>query len=320
MFKEIYNKIKKCDNIVIVRHIGADPDALCSQFALRDSIKLTFPKKNVLAWGSSNSKFNYLPKLDKFEDISDVLLIIVDTPDRKRVDFAWNVNVIDSIKIDHHPFIEKICELEYIDDTATSASEIILQLINQTPLKLNNNIAEVIYTGIVSDTNRFMFNSSSRIFSLVSKLIEDYKFNIEEVYSNLFLRPLSEVRLQGYMGQNMVASENGLGYIKISNDVLNKFEVDVGSSGNIINNFNYIEGVIVWVAITEDVKNKLYKVNIRSRGPVINFIAEKYNGGGHKLASGAKLPNIEMVDKLLEDLDVECKKYKEEVGINNYEN
>ena len=58
MFNKIYEKIKEYDNIVIARHIGVDPDAMCSQIALRDSIKLTFPKKNVIAVGSGSSKFN----------------------------------------------------------------------------------------------------------------------------------------------------------------------------------------------------------------------------------------------------------------------
>ena len=51
MFKEIYKKIKKYDTIVIARHIGVDPDAMASQIGLRDSIRLTFPGKKVLAVG-----------------------------------------------------------------------------------------------------------------------------------------------------------------------------------------------------------------------------------------------------------------------------
>ena len=76
-----------------------------------------------------------------------------------------------------------------------------------------------------------------------------------------------------------------------------------------INNFNYIEEVLVWLVITEDVKNELIKINIRSRGPVINTIAEKYNGGGHKLASGAKVMTMDEVDSLIQDLDYACSKY-----------
>ena len=67
MYKQIYKYIKKYDNIVIARHIGVDPDAMASQVALRDSIKLTFPEKKVLAVGNGSSKFSYIGKLDKLE-------------------------------------------------------------------------------------------------------------------------------------------------------------------------------------------------------------------------------------------------------------
>lgn len=317
MYNEIYEKIKKHDTIVIVRHIGADPDSLASQLALRDSIRLTFPNKKVLAWGNSSARFDYLPKLDRFEELSDILLIVTDTPDKKRIDFSWTTNIIDSIKIDHHPYIETFCELEYIDDTASSASELILELINNTPLLNSDEIAKTIFTGIASDTNRFMFNASSKVLRLVSNLFDEYNVDVTEVYSNLYMRPLNEVRLQGYIAQNIVVSENGFGYVKISNDTLNKLSVDSGSAGNMVNNFNYIEGMYVWAVITEDIKNNLFKVNIRSRGPVINIVAEKYNGGGHKMASGARLSTMEEVDLLLKDLDESCKIYLEERVIDN---
>ena len=315
MFDKIYEKIEKYENIIIVRHIGADPDALCSQLSLRDSIRLSFPRKKVYAWGSSSAKFDYLPRLDRFEDVGDALLIIVDTPDKKRVDFSWNVQVSDSIKIDHHPYIETFCELEYIDDVASSASEIVLEFINETPLKMNDEIAKTLYTGIISDTNRFMFNASSKILSLTSLLLENYNFDVVDVYQNLYSRPLNEVRLQGYISLNMQVTENGLAFIKISDATLNELGVDVGSAGNMINGFNYIEGIYVWVVVTEDVKNKLYKVNIRSRGPVINTVAENYNGGGHKLASGARISNEEDVEMLLKDLDNACSIYLEEMEV-----
>ena len=310
MFDKIYDRIKKYNNIVIVRHIGADPDSLSSQIALRESIRLTFPKKKILCLGNTSVKFNYFPKLDKFEELDDVLLIVVDTPDRKRVDFSWNINVVDSIKIDHHPFIEEYCNLEYIDDSASSAAQIILEMINSTPLKMNDEIASIIYTGILSDTNRFMFNSSSKLFGLVSELLKKYKIDTNNIYSNLYTRPINEIKLQGYIAQNFVVTENGFAYVKIFNDILNDFSVDVGSAGNLINGFNYMENIFVWAVVTEDVKNNLYKVNIRSRGPVINTVAEKYNGGGHKLASGARVDSMDNVDLLIKDLDSTCKKWR----------
>ena len=309
MFEQIFNKIKEFDNIVIVRHIGVDPDALCSQTALREAIKLTFPKKKVLCFGNTSTKFDYLPKLDKYEELDNVLLIVTDTPDKKRVDYSWGLKANCSIKIDHHPFMEKFCDIECIDDKSSSACEIVLDFINNTDMKMNDYIAGILYTGIVSDTNRFMFNTSSKVFALVSKLLSEYNFDVSTIYDNLFKRPLSEVKLQGYISMNMNVSENGFAYTKVSNDVLNKLHVDSGSAGNLVNNFNNIEGIIVWVVVTEDVKNNLFKVNIRSRGPIVNTIAEKYNGGGHKFASGARVSTMEEIDLLLEDLDHACYLY-----------
>ena len=68
MYREVVNKIKEYDTIVIARHIGVDPDALCSQLALRDSIKLTYPNKKVIAIGTGSSRFTHLGKLDKLEN------------------------------------------------------------------------------------------------------------------------------------------------------------------------------------------------------------------------------------------------------------
>ena len=72
---------------------------------------------------------------------------------------------------------------------------------------------------------------------------------------------------------------------------------------------NNIDEVLVWTMVTEDIKNNLIKFNIRSRGPVINTIAENYNGGGHKFASGARVPSMNEAKMLLEDLDAACAEY-----------
>jgi len=319
MFKKIFKEIKKYDNIVIARHIGVDPDAMASQIGLRDTIRNTFPEKKVYAVGAGGAKFPFLGKLDHFDgDYSNTLLIILDTPDKRRVDCSEIDSFAYKIKIDHHPFMEEFCDIELVDDKASSACELVMRMIYDTKLEATKEVMETLYLGLVSDTNRFMFNNSTyTTFDIVSKVIKDYNLDISSLYSPLYMRPLAEIRLFGYMSESMEVTDNGVGYIKISDDILKKYGVDVASSGNMINNFNYIEEVLVWLAITEDTKNGIFKINIRSRGPVINNIAEKYNGGGHKLASGAKVTNIEDANKLIKDLDLACSKYIEELGDSN---
>ena len=310
MYKEIVQKIKEYDTILIARHVGVDPDALCSQLALRDSIKLTYPNKKVLAIGTGSSRFISIGKLDKLENVSDALLIVCDTPDKRRVDSLDFEQGKYSIKIDHHPFIEKFCDLELIDDTMCSTCEIIINMIYDTELQMNDSIAELLYMGLVSDSNRFLFSSCNyKTFDVVAKLIKDYNVNLETVYQKLYIRPLNEVRLEGYISQNLIVTDNKLAYVIVSDDVINELGVDSASAGNMINNYNFIKEVLVWVTITEDVKNNQYRVSIRSRGPEINKIAEAHNGGGHRFAAGAKPATLEDAMSLIKDLDNELKIY-----------
>ncbi len=314
MYNEIVNKIKEYDNIVITRHVGVDPDALCSQLALRDSIKLTYPEKKVLAIGTGSQKFAHFGRLDKYEKLDNALLIVCDTPDKKRVDTAVLDDYSYIIKIDHHPFIESFGGLEVIEDDKTSACEIIMKIIEDTELKCSKEIAELLYMGLVSDSNRFLFNSAtSNTFQRVANYLRDYDFDLSSIYNKLYLRPLSEVRLEGYISLNMKVTENKLGYVIITNDVINEYGVDSASAGNMVNDFNYIKEILVWATITEDVKNNQYRISIRSRGPEINKIAERHNGGGHKMASGVKCKSLDEALSVMRDLDSELKIYNEEI-------
>ncbi len=312
MYSDIYKLIKEYKKIVLARHVGVDPDAMASVMALKDSILLTFPKKKVYAVGSGSNRFTYFGKLDKVDNLKKALLIVLDTPDIRRID---GVNLSDFskiVKIDHHPFVEKYANIEYIDDTASSASELVLELINETPLLMDKNIAGKIYLGIVSDTNRFMFSKTGRTFRAVSKLIDEYNLEIDKLYEPLYLRPINEVKLEGYIGLNLNVTEHGVAYIKLTKDILDEYKVDAASPGNMINNFNFIANVLVWAFFTEDIKNNNIRVSVRSRGPVINTALTKYNGGGHKYASGARIKNLDMAIDVINDLDNLCEEYKKE--------
>ena len=314
MYNEIIDKIKEYDTIVIARHVGVDPDALCSQLALRDSIKLTYPDKKVLAVGTGSAKFAHIGRLDKLEKFNNALLIVCDTPDKKRIDLVDLSQFSYKIKLDHHPFVESFCDIELIDDTKTSASEIIMELILNTELECNKEIAELLFMGLVSDSNRFLFNNcSSSTFKNVSDILKDYEFDLGSLYNKLYLRPLSEVRLQGYISLNMTVTPNKLGYIVIPNEIIEQFGVDSASAGNMVNEFNFIKEVLVWATITEDVKNNQYRISIRSRGPEINKVAELYNGGGHKFASGVRIKTLEEALEVMNELDNELIKYNSNI-------
>lgn len=312
-FKAVAKMIKKYNNIVIARHIGADPDALGSQLALREMIKNMYPNKKVLAIGNPSSRFKFMGTLDRVDDITEpTLLIVLDTPDIKRIDGAILDDYDYVIKIDHHPVVDDFANLSIVMEDASSTAQILLELFFVNRFKITESIARLLYLGVISDTDRFLHDYTSvKTFALVTKLLEETNIDFTSLYAPLYMRPLAEIRFQGYIYQNMEITENGLAYIKITDDLLKEYGVDSASAGNMINDLKFVNEIITWAFFTEDKKSNLIRVNIRSRGPYINEIASKYNGGGHKYASGARLTSPKQIDDLIEDLDQAVLKYKE---------
>ena len=314
MYKEINKLIKKYNSIVIARHVGGDIDALGSQIGLKEIIKETYPDKKVYAVGAYSSRFKFVGPLEKEDEIDfdNSLLIVLDTPKVSRIDIEDLSKYKTRIKIDHHPFEEKFCDVELINEEKSSACEMIIDLVTNTKLKMNKSAAEKLYMGIVSDTNRFLYpSSSSETMSLASKLIKDYGVNPPELYEKMYLRSIDEIRFIGYIFQNIKVTENGVGYIKITDEIQKQFGMDAASTGNMIGELSYVDELLAWITFSEDKKQNMVRVSIRSRGPVINTLAMQYNGGGHKLASGIRLPNFDLADEIVEKLDNVCEEYME---------
>lgn len=313
IYKQIFKVIKKYDTIVIARHIGADPDALCSQFALKEIILKTFPNKKVYAVGNPASRFKFFGNNEKIDNIDTTkgLLIVLDTPDIKRIDGVSLNNFEYVIKMDHHPIIDKYANIELIDEDSCSTSQLILEFIFNNKIEINKEIGEKLYLGIVGDTDRFLHDyTSSKTFSLVTRLLEETNIDFTSLYKVLYQRPISEIRFEGYIYQNLILTENGVAYIKITDRKLKEFGVDSAAAGNMINDLKFVNEIIVWVFLTEDIKSNLIRANIRSVGPYINDVATKFGGGGHKYASGVKLKTWDDSDKLINELDELVKNYK----------
>ena len=313
IYKHIFKVIKKYDTIVIERHIGADPDALGSQFALKEIILKTFPNKKVYAVGNPASRFKFFGNNEKIDNIDTTkgLLIVLDTPDIKRIDGVSLNNFEYVIKMDHHPIIDKYANIELIDEDSCSTSQLILEFIFNNKIEINKEIGEKLYLGIVGDTDRFLHDyTSSKTFSLVTRLLEETNIDFTSLYKVLYQRPISEIRFEGYIYQNLILTENGVAYIKITDRKLKEFGVDSAAAGNMINDLKFVNEIIVWVFLTEDIKSNLIRANIRSVGPYINDVATKFGGGGHKYASGVKLKTWDDSDKLINELDELVKNYK----------
>ena len=314
VLKKIYKEIKKHKKIVLARHIGPDPDALGSTLGLKEIILNTFPNKQVYAVGTPAARHKYIGNLDMFDEslYEDALLIVLDTPDIKRVDGVDPTRFKYKIKIDHHPIVDKYCDIEYVVDSASSASELVMELVYSTPLKLNKEGAEKLYIGLISDTNRFLYSyTTDKTFYLVSWLLKEVNIDITDIYEKMYTMSIKEKKMQSYVILNLKITDNKLGYLVLNQDELNELGTDAATMTNIVNYLNYTEEMISWVIFAYDKNIDKIRASIRSRGPIINDVASNYNGGGHVYASGARLNNFDEVDEMIKELDRVCEDYNE---------
>lgn len=318
MYKKIIKIIKKYDKIVLARHISPDPDAIASQIALRDSIKLTFPNKEVYAVGAGVHKFKYLGSLDKpdLSTLNNSLLIVLDVPNFYRVDGINGLEYDAILKIDHHPAEDIVGDVDWTDSTKSSTCQMIAELLLYSPLAMDTKIAEDLYIGMVFDSDRFLLpNTSAETLKTAYELVKTSNINFVNLYDNLYERSINEEKFRAYLINNIEITENRFGFIFVPSEDLKKFNVEPTSVSNQVNDFYFIKELMCWMFVVYDERNDIYKANIRSRGPVINEVVAQYNGGGHKFASGCRTSDYKVIEALAKDLDATCKTYNDEENI-----
>ncbi len=310
--KQFLDKIEEYDQIMIHRHRSPDIDAIGSQMALKELLKLNYPTKEIYAVGEVGyNQFDYIGELDTINETkyTNGLVIVVDTANYPRIDDQRFKLAKEIIKIDHHQDLEKdrYGDVNVIVPTASSTCEVLYMMYEamkacDDTVKMNSDIAKYIFAGIYSDTGGFIFpNTSSNTFRILSELVK-YEFDYEPWIMKLRVLDEHIVRLIGYAMQN-IEIENGIGMLKFDT----KFQAEMSASPRdlsiVVNYMGMFKNLKAWVVFNEH--PKFIRVNLRSRSEYdVSAIASQYDGGGHKNASGAMVHNweqtLEIKNKLLE--------------------
>jgi len=309
--QKIVEKIRQYDTIIIHRHVRPDPDAIGSQVGLKKMIQKTFPDKKVYAVGEEDPSLTFLEQMDDVSDevFKEALIIVCDTANTERISDQRYISGKEVIKIDHHPNEDAYGDVNWVDTSASSTSEMIYEMYVtfKTEWKIDEQFARLIYGGIVGDTGRFLFPSTSnKTFHYAAELIE-YPFDRQSLYDGLYEVEQNIARLRGYVLQNLEVTPSGMCAIKIGATILEQYKVDPINTGKLVGIPGDIKGVIAWVFFIEE--PDVIRVRLRSKGPVINELASKYRGGGHPLAAGATVYSWEEADQLIKELDEVCITY-----------
>ncbi|GGA82023.1 DHH family phosphoesterase [Ornithinibacillus halotolerans] len=310
--RAIQQTIEQYDTIIIHRHVRPDPDALGSQGGLREIIKASYPEKKVYIVGEDDPSLAFLVNMDVIEDstFEQALVIICDTANTGRIDDERYKLADKIIKIDHHPNVDPYGDIKWVDTDASSTSEMIYEFfVKAEGLTMTNEAARLLYGGIVGDTGRFLFPSTTNKTLEFAAQLVTYQFDRSTLYDGIYSMKDHIARLKGYILQNFTLDENGLSVIKLTKDILAKFNVGVLETSQLVGTLGDIEGIQAWVFFVEE--EDQIRVRLRSKGPIINTVAAKYNGGGHPLASGASIYSWDEAESVIKDVTLAIKEYKQ---------
>ena len=307
MYKKILNAIKEYNTIIIHRHIKPDGDAIGSQIGLKEALITTFPTKHIFAVGDINDRYEFIGQMDEVTDdlYQGALVIVVDTPEEVMIsDNRYKMGEL-IIKIDHHPNRFNFGNIEIVDTNYESCAGLIADILFSSGIKLNDKSARALFTGIVTDSGRFRYNSlKPKTFELAAKLIK-YNFDFSNVYDNLYIEDFKIIKLRAAFVQKIQITDNNVAYIKTTKEELKEYGIDISTaSRGMVNTMAGIKGVDIWVNFTEDTNTERIFSELRSRKHNVSEVAVKFGGGGHPNASGALLESFAVCDEMLAELDL----------------
>lgn len=305
MKKEIINKIKEFDKIIIHTHVNPDPDAYGSQGGLQKILKSTFPHKEVYIVGETVDSLKFLSTMDTVPNhtYEDALVIVCDTANTERIADQRYDNGKFIIKIDHHPNGDNYGELEWVDTSYSSCSEMITELYLdfQDELTISDEAARLLYAGIVGDTGRFLYNNTTPQTLKCSSELLSYDFDPQEIYEEFYKKTKNVAKFEGKILSDFSVTEEGVAYFKITNELIEQFKVQPSEAANLVNVLKDVEGNKIWVFFVEYPDE--IRVRIRSSHVKINEVAKRFKGGGHPLASGASIGSWNEVELLIGELN-----------------
>ena len=312
-FDDVYEKILQYPTIIIHRHTSPDPDAIGSQAGLARSLSEKFPEKKILCAGENDEGdlawINHMDEV-KAADYKGALVITTDTANTPRISNKLYDQGDFLIKIDHHPDVDPYADMSYVDPDAPAACQIIVDFINKENLPMNKEIAYPLYAGLVGDTGRFMYpETSAHTFEVAAELAAT-GINITEIARRLSDVTFEQDKLQAMVLENMTVKD-GAAYAVLTQDDLKKLGVNYEQTSVAVSTPGRIKDILAWNLFVQK-PDGTFRVHYRSKAPVINQLAEKHDGGGHALASGANAKNMDEVKQIFDELVDVTKKYKEE--------
>lgn len=297
------NFIDKANTIAISAHINPDGDALGSALGLRKSIELYGKKAEVIKISQVDDYLKFLPQLENYKEPSEKeydLFIIVDCSEFDRIDKAIEIckRSKNVLVIDHHEGGSIKTDLNIIHSDSPASCELVYEIIKRLKLPIDKEIATLLYAGLVTDTNRFLYSNISELTFYTAADLYKIGADFEMIYKNLYQnKEISKLQFENHL-LNKVEFKKPYALVGVSQKLCQEFGVQMGDSESVVNMLRDLKGIEVACLVKEYGENE-YKISLRSKDYLdVSEIARNNGGGGHVRASGFTI-NTDSMDKAL---------------------
>ncbi|HGY54617.1 MAG TPA: bifunctional oligoribonuclease/PAP phosphatase NrnA [Caldithrix abyssi] len=313
--RKILNFIEKHDHFMLSGHINADGDAIAAVLAMQMFLeKMGKTAYAIFSDKKLDHRFDYLRNFNRIVnydpekgfDKKIESAIILDVPGYKRLGNVARLlpPAQRVVKVDHHPCEDVLGHIDWVDEEASSTTAMIFEILDQSAMEIDLDLAKAVFTGIVYDTGRFSFsNTTARDYYIAAQMV-DIGVKPSEITNRVFFE--NSFTALKTIGKGLASLENYLdGAVNVI--YLDANDMSKNDQSEIEELANYsvaIRGGEVGLFIRE-IKPGFHKVSFRSRGKVdVNAVAKAFDGGGHSRAAGCRIEGNkkEILPRILEEI------------------
>jgi bifunctional oligoribonuclease and PAP phosphatase NrnA len=295
VIKDIVKVISSGRSFFLTSHINPDGDSISCETAMALYLEQLGKKKYVIANRDGCPEiYRFLPragkivKADRVRGTFDVALIL-DASDIQRTGNIINLRTQANkvIVIDHHLSAVPFGDINYLDKESASCAEQIYNVIKAKSKKLTQDMALCLYTGLVTETNKFQEANTNPAALRTAALLLEAGVDPCELGRKLYEENnLAQLKLLGASLSGIEVSHKGrIATAVVTRQLLRRTGSRVEDIEGIIRYVRSLKGVKAAIVLRE--QNNGFKVSLRSKDNVdVNTIAIKFGGGGHKKAAG----------------------------------
>ena len=295
MLSQVVQLIEQQQRFMITSHIRPDGDGLGSGLALYWMLRDLGKEVDVVLRDRVPPAYNVLPA-------SELVVVQDDVTEKYDAAFIIECSDVDRpglpslkdqfvVNIDHHSTTVPFGDINWIDATAAAVGEMIYNLCKALGVEVTKEIAECIYTALLTDTGSFHFsNTTERTLKIASELVrrgvEPARISQALFYSG----PLSKVKLLGLVLSNIERDESGrIAWITMDRATMYEADASEEDSDGIVNHALSV-GEVEAVAFFKELTPGFYRISLRSKGKNnVAKVAELFGGGGHRNAAGCRI-------------------------------